>query len=86
MKRIWQLQEAKARFSEVVELAMKGEAQTVTRRGHPAVVVLDWETYTRLLGQNLSLFEALRPAEPLSDEEADALFARSQADYREVGL
>jgi prevent-host-death family protein len=86
VKRIWQLQEAKARFSEVVELAMKGEAQTVTRRGCPAVVVLDWETYTRLLGQNLSLFEALRPAEPLSDEEADALLARPQADYREVGL
>lgn len=86
MKRIWQLQEAKARFSEVVERALKGEAQTVTRRGRPAVVVLDWETYTRLRGKDTSLFEALRPPEPLSDEEAEALSDRSRAGYREVGF
>lgn len=86
MKCSWQLQEAKARFSEAVERALKGEAQTVTRRGRPSVVVLDWETYARLRGQNRSLFEALRPAAPLSDEEAEALAGRSQADYREVGL
>lgn len=33
MARQWQLQEAKARFSEVVDRAMAGEAQVVTRRG-----------------------------------------------------
>ncbi len=32
----WQLQEAKNRFSEVVELAMKEGAQTVTKHGRPA--------------------------------------------------
>ncbi|RIH85562.1 type II toxin-antitoxin system Phd/YefM family antitoxin [Calidithermus roseus] len=86
MQRTWQLQEAKARFSEVVEQALKGEAQTVTRRGRPAVVVLSWETYTRLRGKDISLFEALRPPEPLSDEEAEALSDRSRAGYREVGF
>jgi prevent-host-death family protein len=86
VKRTWQLQEAKARFSEVVEQALKGEAQTVTRRGRPAVVVLDWATYTRLRGKDLSLFEALRPPEPLSDEEVEALAKRSQTDYREVSF
>ncbi|PZA05986.1 MULTISPECIES: type II toxin-antitoxin system Phd/YefM family antitoxin [unclassified Meiothermus] len=86
MKRTWQLQEAKARFSEVVERALKGEPQTVTRRGRPAVVVLDWATYTRLRGKDVSLLEALRPSEPLSDEEAEALANRPQTGYREVGF
>lgn len=86
MKRIWPLQEAKARFSELVEQALKGEAQTVTRRGQPAVVVLDWATYTRLCAKDRTLFEALRPSEPLSDEEAEALSSRPPAGYREVGF
>jgi len=44
MAKTWQLQEAKARFSKLVEEALKGEPQLVTRRGRKAVVVLDWET------------------------------------------
>ncbi|GGN02080.1 antitoxin [Thermus composti] len=86
MGRVWQLQEAKARFSEVVERALKGEPQTVTRRGRPAVVVLDWETYTRLRGGDTPLLEALRPPEPLPEEEAEALFGREASGYREVEL
>jgi prevent-host-death family protein len=86
VERTWQLQEAKARFSEVVERALGGEPQAVTRRGRPAVVVLDWATYTRLRGKEASLLEALRPSEPLTDEEAETLFNRSPVEYREVGL
>ena len=44
----WQLQEAKAKFSEVFELAMKGEPQTVTRRGKDAVVVVSRDQYESL--------------------------------------
>ena len=36
----WQLHEAKARFSAVVNAAMAGQHQLVTRRGEPAVVVI----------------------------------------------
>lgn len=86
MKHVWQLQEAKARFSEVVERALGGEPQTVTRRGRPAVVVLDWVTYTQLRGQDFSLLEALCPSEPLSDEEAEALANRPETGYREVSF
>lgn len=46
----WQLQEAKAKFSEVFELALKGEPQTVTRRGKDAVVVVSRDQYTSLRG------------------------------------
>ena len=45
---IWALQDAKNRFSAVVDAALSGEPQTVTRRGAPAVVVLAVEEYARL--------------------------------------
>jgi len=44
----WQLQEAKARFSEVFRLAREGGPQRVTKHGREAVVVIDAEEYARL--------------------------------------
>ena len=44
----WQLQDAKNRFSAVVDAALAGDPQHVTRRGRPAVVVLAVEEYQRL--------------------------------------
>ncbi len=44
----WQLQDAKNRFSAVVDAALAGTPQCVTRRGKPAVVVLSVEEYERL--------------------------------------
>ncbi len=44
----WQLQDAKNRFSAVVEAALAGDPQHVTRRGRPAVVVLAVDEYERL--------------------------------------
>lgn len=44
----WSLQDAKNRFSAVVNAALAGEPQRVTRRGVPAVVVLSVEDYQRL--------------------------------------
>ena len=52
---VWQLQEAKSRFSEVVEQAIKHGAQTVTKHGRPAVVIISAEEYER----------SKRPAKPL---------------------
>ncbi len=45
----WQLQDAKNKFSALVNAALAGEPQRVTRRGEPAVVVLAVEDYERLL-------------------------------------
>jgi prevent-host-death family protein len=86
MAKTWQLQEAKARFSKLVEEALKGEPQLVTRWGRKAVVVLDWETYARLTGEKLALWQALRAPTPLPNDEAEALFARTEAEHREVSL
>ena len=37
--------EAKAKLSDLVDAAMKGEPQIITRRGDEAVVVLSMKTY-----------------------------------------
>ena len=44
----WSLQDAKNRFSAVVDAALKGEPQRVTRRGKPAVIVVAVKEYERL--------------------------------------
>ena len=44
----WPLQDAKNKFSAVVDAALAGEPQRVTRRGQPAVVVLAVDEYERL--------------------------------------
>jgi prevent-host-death family protein len=44
----WRLQDAKTHFSQLVETALRGEAQHVTRRGREAVVVLSESDYRRL--------------------------------------
>jgi prevent-host-death family protein len=44
----WQLQEAKARFSEVFRLARECGPQRVTKHGRAAVIVLPAEDYERL--------------------------------------
>ena len=62
MKTTWQLQEAKARFSEVVERALEGEPQHVTKRGEQAVVVIAHGQYQRLVQGQKSLREALEGA------------------------
>jgi prevent-host-death family protein len=56
----WKLEDAKARFSEVVRLAEGGVPQHVTVRGRDAVVILSSTDYARLApaatGSLLSLF------------------------------
>lgn len=62
MSGIWQLQDAKNRFSEVVDKAIDEGPQTVTRRGEEAVVVIAAREFRDLV----------RPKTPLAE-----FFARS---------
>ena len=48
---MWSLQDAKNKFSTVVDQALEGKPQEVTRRGKPAVVVLSTVEYRRLIAQ-----------------------------------
>lgn len=46
---MWTLYEAKNKFSALVEAALGGAPQAVSRRGKPAVVVLSAVSYEQLL-------------------------------------
>jgi antitoxin Phd len=66
MKKSWQLQDAKNRFSEVVDHALRSGPQFVTSRGKDTVVVMSLEHYLQLAGRKDSLVEFLRSS-PLRD-------------------
>jgi antitoxin Phd len=64
----WPLQEAKSRFSELVNRTLKEGPQLITRRGEDAVVILAVNDYQRLSGQATNLMDCLLNAprgEPL---------------------
>ncbi|MGB3494720.1 MAG: type II toxin-antitoxin system prevent-host-death family antitoxin [Elainellaceae cyanobacterium] len=46
---VWKLEDAKARFSEVVRLARENAPQRVTVRGEDAVVILAAQDFAKLL-------------------------------------
>ena len=58
--KVWQLQEAKKHFSEVVDLAIKQGAQTVTKHGRPAVVIVSAAEFEAIRKPKRTLVEALR--------------------------
>ena len=68
MNNIWQLQEAKSKFSELVERALANGAQIVTRRGRKTVVVLPFDEYERLAKPTDSLAQFLL-ASPMPGSE-----------------
>ena len=62
----WQLQEAKSKFSQLVEDAMHKEPQIVTKHGDKAVVVLSFEEYTKMTKPKTDLVKFLRES-PLAE-------------------
>jgi prevent-host-death family protein len=78
----WQLQEAKSRFSEVVDLTRTEGPQMVTRRGAEAVVILAAEDYRRLIGDAPNLIDHL-----LNAPRGEALvITRSKETIRNLDL
>lgn len=73
--RHWQLQDAKARLSEVVRAAQSGP-QEITLRGKAAVVVLAKRDYERLKGKQDSFAAFLRRS-PLAGIRIDVERDRS---------
>ncbi len=68
MKEIWQLQDAKSRFSELVDRAIKDGAQVVTRHGQKVVVVVAYDEYERMT----------QPKDNLAEFLLNSPFARSE--------
>jgi prevent-host-death family protein len=80
---LWQLQEAKSRFSELVERSLRNGAQIVTRRGKKVVVVLSYEEYRRLTAPQRNLAQFLLQS-PLAGSELE--IERDRSLPREVDL
>jgi len=69
-RQVWKLEDAKARFSEVVRLARSEGPQHVTVRGHDAVVVVSTEDFAALMPSTRQpSLHALLSASPLSHVE-----------------
>lgn len=79
MSRVWQLQEAKNKFSEVVEEALSKGPQVITRRGVEAVIVLSYAEYRKLIVSQKKLSEFFRQS-PLADTDID--LSRDRSDVR----
>ncbi|MCK6584068.1 MAG: type II toxin-antitoxin system Phd/YefM family antitoxin [Anaerolineales bacterium] len=65
MNTIWQLQDAKNKFSEVIERALKHGPQLITRRGKKTVIIMSYEEYARMKQSQIKLSEFFR-ASPLT--------------------
>jgi prevent-host-death family protein len=81
--REWQLQEAKNRLSQVVDLALHDGPQTITLRGKPSAVVVSFDEYRKLTLPRTGLSQFFRQS-PLHAIELD--FSRSDDLSREVEL
>jgi prevent-host-death family protein len=81
---VWKLEDAKARFSEVVRLAEQGVPQRVSVRGREAVVILSAQAYARLAPAARGSLAALFGEGPFTrlDDFEDALM-RDRSPMRE---
>lgn len=82
--RHWQIQEAKARLSEVVKEAKHEGPQEITLHGKPVAVILSREQYEKLTGTGESLVGFMRRSPLYGDEEIK--LERDQSLTREIEL
>jgi prevent-host-death family protein len=82
----WQMQEAKAKFAEVVKRAAAEGPQIVTYRGADAAVVLSIDEYRRLETKQPSFVEHLLEGPKLDDETVEIINDRSRDMGREIDL
>jgi len=80
----WQMQTAKARFSELVKHAAQEGPQDITLHGRSVAVVVSRELFDQLSGSEPSLVEFMR-ASPLSGHDEIA-FERDRGLSREITL
>ena len=79
----WQLQDAKNRFSEVVNKALKNGPQVVTRHGTESVVIVSVEEFRRLSRPKTDLVTFFKQS-PLYNIQID--LSRNKDRPREVVL
>ena len=83
MNNIWQLQEAKSKFSQMVDQALAQGVQIITRRGRKAVAMIPYAEYERLTQRSGSLAQFLLSS-PLAGSELE--IERDKSLPREIGI
>ena len=84
MVRIWQLQEAKNKFSQVVDDAVISGPQIITKRGEEVAIVLSYAEYQKMVASKGSLSSFFRGS-PLVGVDLD--LTRDKSDVRkDIGL
>ena len=78
----WQMQEAKAKLSEVVKCAEKEGPQEITLHGQSVAIVISRDLYDRLSGTGQSLVEFMRSS-PLYEND-DVTLIRDKSTTREI--
>jgi prevent-host-death family protein len=86
MPRYWQMQEAKAKFAELVRKAAAEGPQIVTYRGSETAVVLSVQEFRRLEAVRPNFVEHLLGGPKLDDEAIDLINDRSPDTGRDVAL
>jgi len=79
----WQLQDAKSKFSQLVDSAMHNTPQIVTKHGNNAVVILSFEEYKKITKPKQDLVCFFRDS-PFFDSEIE--IARSKDTPRDIEL
>ncbi len=79
----WQLQDAKNKFSNLVDKAQKYGPQVVTKHGRDAVVILSIEEYNKLVKPKINLVKFFQNS-PLAKE--DMVFERTKEKPRDMEL
>jgi len=79
----WQLQDAKNKFSNLVETAQKEGPQIVTKHGKEAVVILSIQEYKRLSKPKINLIQFFKNS-PLAEETIE--FSRNKETPRDIDL
>lgn len=81
---IWQLQEAKAKLSELDKFAESEGPQSITVHGQPVAVVISQATFEKLTGTSHSLIEFMQNSPLYGLDEIE--FQRDQSLTREALL
>ena len=82
----WQLQDAKARFSELVKKAREQGPQHVSVRGVPTVVVISEEEFARLTSPRPSIVDHILEGPAWPDDVVEAINTRSRDAGRDVAF
>jgi len=83
IKNHWQLQEAKNKFSSLIELARADSPQIVTKHGKDAVVIISIEGYKKLTKPESNIVDFFQKS-PLAEEELE--LSRNKDNPRAVEL